>query len=109
MGKQTVMPDRLLTDFDRFWAAYPRKTAKGHARKAWQTLEPDAALVGRILDALVWQTRQLDWLRDRGTYIPYPATWLRQERWDDEPVTRPQFGERTLRSLHAIYGDSDVH
>ena len=99
----------LVTDFDRFWHAYPRRTAKGTARKAWAKLAPDAALVERILEALVWQTRQPDWLRDGGTYIPYPASWLRAERWDDEPVTLPQFGERSLRSLKAIYGDSDVH
>ena len=99
----------LVTDFDRFWHAYPRRTAKGDARKAWAKLAPEAALVERILEALVWQTRQPDWLRDGGTYIPYPASWLRAERWDDEPVTLPQFGERSLRSLKAIYGDSDVH
>ena len=99
----------FVTDFDRFWHAYPRRTAKGDARKAWAKLAPEAALVERILEALVWQTRQPDWLRDGGTYIPYPASWLRAERWDDEPVTLPQFGERSLRSLKAIYGDSDVH
>ena len=99
----------LVTDFDRFWTAYPRKIAKGDARKAWQALVPDPALVDRILDALVWQTRQPDWLRDGGTWIPYPATYLRSERWEDEPANMPQFGERTLRSLKAIYGDGDVH
>ena len=103
------MKAELVTDFDRFWTAYPRKIAKGDARKAWQALAPDAALVDRILDALVWQTRQPDWLRDGGTWIPYPATYLRSERWEDEPVTLPQVGERTLRSLKAIYGDGDVH
>ena len=103
------MKAELVTDFDRFWQAYPRKIAKGDARKAWHALAPDAAFVDRILDALVWQTRQPDWLRDGGTWIPYPATYLRSERWEDEPVTLPQFGERTLRSLKAIYGDGDIH
>ena len=50
----------LVTDFDRFWQAYPRKIAKGDARKAWQALAPDAALVDRIFDALVWQGLGLD-------------------------------------------------
>ena len=103
------MKAELVTDFDRFWTAYPRKIAKGDARKAWHALAPDAARVDRILDALVWQTRQPDWLRDGGTWIPYPATYLRSERWEDEPVNMPQFGERTLRSLKAIYGDGDIH
>ncbi len=99
----------LVTDFDRFWQAYPRRTAKKDARKAWQKLAPEAALVEQILKALVWQVRQADWLKDGGTYIPFPATWLRAERWDDEPVSVPQYNERSLRSLKAIYEDSDVH
>lgn len=100
---------QLLTDFDLFWQAYPRRTAKGAARKAWAKLQPDAATVQAMLDALVWQRQQPQWLKDGGQYIPMPATWLNQERWSDEPVALPQFGERTLRSLKAIYGDGDIH
>ena len=74
----------LVTDFDLFWAAYPKRRAKGDARKAWHKLQPDTALVQQILDALVWQTQQPDWLKAGGQYVPFPATWLRAERWDDE-------------------------
>ena len=98
-----------MTDFDLFWQAYPRKTAKGLARKAWAKLAPDTATVQQMLDALVWQKLQPQWLKDGGQYIPMPTTWLNQERWEDEPVSLPQFGEKTLRSLKAIYGDGDVH
>ena len=75
-------------EFDQFWAAYPRKTAKGDARKAWDGARrrvPD--LLARSLVALGWQCRQSQWCRDDGAYVPYPATWLRAERWDDEPQT----------------------
>lgn len=24
------------------------------------------------------------WRKDNGQFIPYPATWLNQERWEDE-------------------------
>ena len=74
----------LMTDFNLFWQSYPRRTAKGDARKAWLKLHPSPALVQEILEALVWQRQQPDWLRDNGTYIPYPASWLRAERWEDE-------------------------
>jgi hypothetical protein len=30
------------------------------------------------------QKKQEDWRKDGGKFIPYPATYLRQERWDDE-------------------------
>jgi hypothetical protein len=72
--------------FDVFWQAYPRKTAKADARKAWCKLAPDAALQAEILEALAWQVRQPQWVKDGGEFIPYPATWLRGERWADEPV-----------------------
>lgn len=99
----------IQTDFDLFWQAYPRKTAKGAARKAWAKLSPDTATVQKMLDALNWQRHQPQWLKDGGQFIPMPATYINQERWDDEPVNVPQFSERTLRSLKAIYGDGEVH
>ena len=99
----------LVTDFELVWKSYPRRVGKGAARKAWAKLQPDTALVQQMLDALNWQRHQPQWLKDGGTFIPHLSTWLNQERWSDEPVILPQFGERTVRSLRAIYGDSDVH
>ena len=28
-----------MEDFEKFWKAYPRKVAKGEARKAWMLLD----------------------------------------------------------------------
>lgn len=69
--------------FTRFWAAYPRHIAKKDAIKAWIKIAPDAALIDKMLDALEWQRTSPDW-RDV-KFVPYPATWLRAERWEDEP------------------------
>ena len=71
-------------DFERFWAAYPNKVAKADARKAWAKLKPSPALGAKILDALAWQSESEQWTKDDGHFIPYPATWLRGERWEDE-------------------------
>jgi hypothetical protein len=84
------MPD---PDFDRFWAAYPRKQAKPEARKAWAKLAPSAALLDEMLAALAWQVASPQWTKDDGQYIPHPATWLRGERWSDEPVRVPTRGQ----------------
>lgn len=73
------------TAFDAFWVAYPRKTAKAVAKKAWAKLKPDAAIVQAILNALVWQCQTKQWAEDN--IIPHPATWLNQKRWEDEPPT----------------------
>jgi hypothetical protein len=72
--------------FNRFWSAYPKKVAKGEARKAWEKLKPNPELVEKMLQTLSWQTESDQWRRDDGQYIPNPASWLRGERWDDEPM-----------------------
>ena len=71
-------------EFARFWAAFPYRVAKKEARKAWLELQPSPELVDQMLAALTWQTAL--WAA-QGYGTPYPATWLRAERWTDEPVT----------------------
>jgi len=71
--------------FDDFWEAYPRKVGKEAARRAWQKSRRDTDLA-TILDALAWQTQQDSWLRNGGQYVPHPATWLNQGRWEDQTV-----------------------
>lgn len=95
----------IVSDFELVWKAYPRKVGKGAARKAWAKLQPDTATVQKMLDALNWQRTQPQWLKDGGQFIPHLATWLNQERWEDEPVTVPQMGAKTINSLRAIYGN----
>jgi hypothetical protein len=70
--------------FDRFWTAYPRKVGKQDAVKAWGKLKPDEELVGTILLAIDAQKAGDAWMRDKGQYIPHPATWLNGGRWLDE-------------------------
>jgi hypothetical protein len=74
--------------FDRFWAAYPRKVGKGAAERSFERVHPDASLLDKMLRAIETQRQSDTWLRG---YIPNPATWLNQRRWEDEPdgVTAP--------------------
>jgi hypothetical protein len=83
--KHTPMRER----FERFWTAYPRKAGKGAAEKAWNSLKPDEALLQSMLTAITAQKSSSQWQRDNGQYIPYPATWLNQRRWEDE-AAQPQ-------------------
>jgi hypothetical protein len=77
-----------MNDFDRFWTAYPKKRSKGDARKAFNKLNPDSDLMERILQAIDTAKRTDDWQKThqgiKGQFIPYPATWLRAEGWEDE-------------------------
>lgn len=70
--------------FEEFWRAYPKKKAREAARKAWDRRRPDEALLAVMLDALRIQARSEDWTKERGRYVPFPATWLNQARWTDE-------------------------
>ena len=83
--KDTPQPPKggVLAPFDSFWTAYPKKRAKGDALKAWKALKPDATLTARILAAVRSQSASADWRKAQGRYIPYPATWLRAQRWED--------------------------
>ncbi len=76
--------DRLSERFDRFWSVYPRKKAKGDARARWSKIKPSEELTERMIAAVEAQCRSTEWQEDNGKYIPYPATWLNQERWEDE-------------------------
>lgn len=77
--------------FEAFWAAYPRKVGKDAARKAWEKRQPDDALAQAMLDALAVQIAWPQWVKDGGQFIPHPATWLNQGRWQDEvpQTTKP--------------------
>jgi DNA-binding transcriptional regulator YhcF (GntR family) len=70
--------------FERFWSAYPRKIAKTAAMKAWKKIKPSPELITTILTAVNIQRESDQWTKDSGMFIPYPATWLNQERWLDE-------------------------
>lgn len=75
--------------FDSFWSAYPRKVGKGNARKSWLKIGPGQELLTKILSAVERDKKTDQWQREGGRFIPHPATWLNQERWEDEPDTVP--------------------
>lgn len=72
-------------DFEEFWRAYPKKTGKGAALKAWKRINPGQKLKSQMIEAIKVQCRSQQWLKDKGQYIPHPATWLNQFRWEDTP------------------------
>ena len=67
--------------FERFWLAYPRKVGKADARKAFAKVKVP---VETLLSAIDQQKSSEQWTTDNGRFIPNPATWLNQGRWEDE-------------------------
>lgn len=80
-GKERASLTR--TGFEQFWTAYPKKVSKGQAEKAWAKLSPDEQLLSRILSAVGRAKTRVDWLKDAGQFVPYPATWLGARGWED--------------------------
>ena len=70
--------------FNQFWDAYPKHIAKQSAVKAFEKLKPDEKLLEAMLKAIEMQKESKQWEKDGGAFIPYPATWLNQRRWEDE-------------------------
>ena len=68
--------------FDRFWNAYPKKVGKGAARTSFDRAKRKTTPQS-IIDAVNAQRHWDKWQEDGGKYIPHPATWLNQGRWDD--------------------------
>ena len=79
--------------FPDWWAIWGKKKAKGDAEKAYK-----AALKKIGHDDLMAKTRAYwDHVKASGTdlqYVPYPATWLRAEQWDDDLTPNAQSGGR---------------
>lgn len=69
--------------FEEFWKAYPKKKAKDDARKAFDKRKPTRALLDSMLHAIQEQVQTEQWRKDGGQFIPYPATWLNDGRWQD--------------------------
>jgi hypothetical protein len=74
----------MNSDFEAFWAAYPKKVAKGDARKAWTQTAAIRPPMKYLLEAVEKHCQQEAWRKDGGKFIPHPATWLRAERWEDQ-------------------------
>jgi len=74
--------------FDEFWSLYPRKIAKATARKAWAKLSAEQQLMAaKAIDThcQYWSAKETEL-----EFIPHPATWINQERWEDELVIEPK-------------------
>lgn len=69
--------------FAVFYSEYPRHLAKKDAQKAFGKLDLTEEGFGRMMAALRLQKRTI-WRGKDAVYIPYPATWIRGERWEDE-------------------------
>lgn len=83
----SAVKDKTYSDvaFESFWSLYPegRKIGKPAALRAWKKVKADLDVVVSGLD--LWK-RSGQW--EQRDFIPYPATFLNQRRWEDIPGAR---------------------
>ena len=89
-GRKKTTQELPDPDFEAFWALYPKKKSKGDAKKAWAQIKPSGELVSAIMAKLKLLTASHEWTKENGEYVPYPASWLRAEGWEDEVKDAPR-------------------
>ncbi len=76
-------------NFHQWYSIYPRKIARGDAEKAYNQQLKKGYTHDELLAGLNGYNALI---RKDGTdrkFVPYPATWLRSQRWLDEDI-QPQ-------------------
>ena len=68
--------------FSVFWKAYPRKEAKVVAERAFK--KAHISDLAPVLADIERRKKTDEWKKDKGKFIPHPATYLNQRRWEDE-------------------------
>lgn len=113
--KKHTLSNHQLERFNQFWEQYPKKKAKLAAMKAWAKLKPDEILFGEIMYGLSRARSSMEWKREGGRFIPHPATFLNEGRWEDEYLQSEQRPtRRDLQSMsveeyvEAVAGGPDV-
>jgi len=113
--KEKAAPSQSLVEFESFWSGCQKKVGKPAALKAWQKMRKEnrTTLTGEQLLERYNSIVEME-TKERGTaqYVPHPATWINQDRWDDdviEPMKKYPFNQRvyyvTTEDTHPLNHD----
>lgn len=100
--------DNIYAHFEQFWKAYPKKVSKQKCLKWFQSNKPNEQLLKTMLDQLERFKKTKDWQKSNGQFIPYPDTWLRNRRWEDEFETEAESEEAMIKRLEAKYQNDNT-
>lgn len=80
------VPGRYPPDFLAWWELYPKHVAKAAAAKAWRKARSLASWDELLNGLKAWLPT---WEHTDPQYIPYPARWLNERRWENHPAPEP--------------------
>jgi transposase len=92
--------ERTISEFERFWEIYPKKTDKGAARRAFTTAIRKADVELIITKAKAYAE---DPNLPQKQFIKYPASWLNAEAWNNPPL--PERDKTDLKALEEWAND----
>jgi len=95
--------DIINAHFEEFWKAYPKKVSKQKCIKWFEKNKPDDELLKIMLKQIERFKQTKEWQKDKGQFIPYPDTWLRNRRWEDEFETEKESEDAMIKRLEAKY------
>lgn len=83
--------------FELFWKSYPRRVGKPNALKSWNRICPSEKLT-----AVICADASRRFASTESQFIPHPATYLNQRRWEDavEKPTKASIRD-ALRAVEA--------
>lgn len=81
IDKKQEKKQKLEQMFEAFWVLYPKKINKRQCLTAFCNIKGLEKEFESIIKALKEDRSSEQWQRDNGKFIPYPLTWLHQERW----------------------------
>jgi len=100
--RRTITSPSATERFPSFWTTYPRKVGKPAAERAFKAAVKRSGLTpiqhGFIRWRDFWDDNQIP-----EQFIPHPATWLNQERYNDKPPAGAADALTAAQTLYAKY------
>lgn len=82
-NEPTLTPEQA-SRFEKLWAVYPRQENRDAAEREWAAIDPDDALVSRMVETVEAFAESSGWQEAGGQFVPHLSTWLHKKRWTDK-------------------------
>jgi len=85
---EPMSKENNMDNFERFWNTWPksfRKGGKSACRVKWKKFYCETC-ADQIIKHIEWMKTTDDWRKADGAFIPAPAVYLNQRRWDGAEI-----------------------
>ena len=109
ISSSATAEEDIAAAFERFWNSYPNQIAREDARQTFRSLCLSAEELSSLFDGLARWKRSVEWSKSAGQYIPRPAKWLSERRWQEHPKEKipkgasGQLGQAELEAINHLF------